>query len=482
MASDSTPPDHVPAPGSEEVGASKRRRRRRRRKRSEPQASPEPAAAAERGARRSPPRREPRRRREAPLHELPERPEALAALTLRALRELVLTMAHDRGVSRDDAADALGWFGAQLAVSTDARREQPADTDDVRLLLDSLEQQIDTRLRAAGAFRHGHVYDFLSDSPDAPSTRPPQPEATFCGYSPTGRPCWQSFTNLCLERRLERVDRLYAERPEIIALVQTGTELTQGLLQGFGRDSLAFNVLGQVVAGLIPASLDPHDRESPRIALTVQLVETRAGDASRRLRVNLLGLTPQAIVDAAASGAARAPAERLRRVVRATRHRLDVMGRTVARLERRGEVVDAAQMESLVRPILSQLRGDLERLFRPVHRRTRHAQERHLDGERPTSDAMHDALTAGDEQLLEDVERGTVVVLGPRGRAHVFTQAGRHVTSLRLAPGELERKLERGRWRRGGGGAARDGLEAWRERLVAAQRDEDDLTSGRERA
>ncbi len=32
------------------------------------------------------------------------------------------------------------------------------------------------------------------------------------------------------------------------------------------------------------------------------------------------------------------------------------------------------------------------------------------------------------------------------GRGHVFTDAGRHVTSLRLRAGEAERKLESDRW------------------------------------
>jgi len=38
-------------------------------------------------------------------------------------------------------------------------------------------------------------------------------------------------------------------------------------------------------------------------------------------------------------------------------------------------------------------------------------------------------------------------VLGPRGRAHVFSPDGRHVTSLSLGPAEAERKGGRSRWR-----------------------------------
>ena len=85
---------------------------------------------------------------------------------------------------------------------------------------------------------------------------------------------------------------------------------------------------------------------------------------------------------------------------------------------------------------------------------------------------MNDALSANDERLLRDAERSTIVVLGKRGRGHIFSDAGRHVTSLRLRPGEVERKLDRGRWVRLSPDEASSFRERLRERL-ARRRDED---------
>src|SRR5690606_18758883 len=200
--------------------------------------------------------------------------------------------------------------------------------------------------------------------------------------------------------------------------------LTSGLLPEFGRDSLTFRLVGQVVAGLIPMRLDDGTEGPERVALTVQLVETRSGERARRLRVNLLGLPRAALVEAAANGEARGLGERVRGVLGETQRRVDVLARRVLAAERRGQPLD---VDAEARPLLERLRAELQRALRPTRHRTRHAQERHQSGERPTGSAVSDALRASDQALLEDVRHGTVVVLGPRGRAHVFSPEGRHV-------------------------------------------------------
>ena len=125
------------------------------------------------------------------------------------------------------------------------------------------------------------------------------------------------------------------------------------------------------------------------------------------------------------------------------RERVDVLGRRQARAKRTRQPLE---LEAEVRPILRKLRTDVERIFRSNKRRTSHAERRHNSGERPTGDAMNDVAHASDEHFFHDTRRNTVVVLGGRGRAHVFSAAGQHVTSLRLDPGELRRKTERQRW------------------------------------
>ena len=60
---------------------------------------------------------------------------------------------------------------------------------------------------------------------------------------------------------------------------------------------------------------------------------------------------------------------------------------------------------------------------------------------------MTDALNVPQERLLRDIERHTVIVLGKKNRAHVFSFQGHHVTSLQLKPDEVDRKSKRKRWR-----------------------------------
>ena len=54
---------------------------------------------------------------------------------------------------------------------------------------------------------------------------------------------------------------------------------------------------------------------------------------------------------------------------------------------------------------------------------------------------------AREEELLFDTRRETLIVLGERGRAHVFNQAGKLVTSIRYSPFSIERRRKNGIWR-----------------------------------
>jgi hypothetical protein len=243
------------------------------------------------------------------------------------------------------------------------------------------------------------------------------------------------FLELCLERRPPRLDALYRDPPAVLALAMAGDELTGELLPGFGRGSASFRILGQVVAGLVP-----QGRE--RVALTLQIVETRPG--RERLRLNVIGASPVDIAAAAADSAPRSAAERLRRTLEETRRRLAALERRAGVAEARREPFD---VRAALEPLLARLRGDLERIWRPETHRTLHARERHLEAERPTGSALSDARRAGDDRLLADADQDTIVVLGPRGRTHVFSRRGRHVTSIHLEPGELARKLQKRRWR-----------------------------------
>ncbi|NIM62932.1 MAG: hypothetical protein GTO30_15180, partial [Acidobacteria bacterium] len=91
-------------------------------------------------------------------------------------------------------------------------------------------------------------------------------------------------------------------------------------------------------------------------------------------------------------------------------------------------------LEERVDRILAGLRRRLERDNRARSRRTRHAQERHQSGRRPTRKALEDAREAADEAFMFDPRSGALVVLGDRGRTHFFAPEGKLVSSVRYSP------------------------------------------------
>ncbi|NOZ02691.1 MAG: hypothetical protein GXP54_12500 [Deltaproteobacteria bacterium] len=326
----------------------------------------------------------------------------------------------------------LGRVGGEGARRNEAKRF-------VRMIRSRVAEAI----RGLGTYRHGRVYCFQCDQPDCVHSIPPAPDETFIGYAANGRPQWQSLANLCIAKGDGRAELLYGSPPEIIAVVQDSRELTGDLLPGFGRGDKAYNVLGQVVLGLVPDDLNPTGNSPSRTAVTFQMVETRSQGSGRRLRLNLLGLTVDSITQAAARSRNRGPAESLRRTVQVTRDRLVEMGRKAAADEHRGF---NPRLEKEVAPLLNKLKGDLERIFRSGRRKTAHARRRQDEGGRPIAQAAKDALKVPDERILHDARNDTVVVLGPRGRAHVFSRNGRLVTSIVLKAGEAERKFHKSRW------------------------------------
>ena len=301
-----------------------------------------------------------------------------------------------------------------------------------------LNTRLDEALAAAGAFEVGRVRCFLCESTRCDHTTPPTDVSTFAGYSSNGKPEWMSFTNMLIARKDPRVDRLYNDPPEVIAAVMSASELAEGLMPSFGGEDGVYRLLGQVAIGRVPANLSGRGKIRDRVVLTLQVVDTTAPGQSLTLRTNLIGLPMDTITEAAALGDPRGPAEALRLTIRAANEKLEALTLRASR----GDV----ELSVLVQPLLNELRGDLERVFRPVRRRTQHAQERHEEGDRPTGHAMDDLRQASTESFYRDTRHNTFVVIGDRSRAHVFNAEGKLVTSLRMRSDELERKVRKGRW------------------------------------
>ena len=104
------------------------------------------------------------------------------------------------------------------------------------------------------------------------------------------------------------------------------------------------------------------------------------------------------------------------------------------------------RLENRCLSVAKDVARDLEHRTRMDGRRTGHARERSLQGTRPTAKAFDDARNASFEDLYRDLQENTVVVLGGRGRVHVFARNGRHVTSA-VYPGHVIRgRVQKKRW------------------------------------
>jgi hypothetical protein len=97
--------------------------------------------------------------------------------------------------------------------------------------------------------------------------------------------------------------------------------------------------------------------------------------------------------------------------------------------------------------VLDGLSRRLEKDRRATERKTVHARDRHAQGDRPTRMALADLARAGEDDVLVDRRQDTLVVLGDKGRAHVFNFAGKLVTSIRYNPESIERRRQRDQWR-----------------------------------
>jgi hypothetical protein len=308
-----------------------------------------------------------------------------------------------------------------------------------------LEEQVRRAVREAaarhGAFQQGRVWCYRCESAGCEHAAPAGPDRVFGGYGATGVPRWPTLAELLLERRHPGVGDLFDTRGRNIAAAFVPAEaLTERQLTVFGRGSKTYDVLGQAVVGLFPLrAAGAAGVEPERAAFTLQAVETRSPGGGARIALNVLGRLGDG---SPAIEALEGPlAERVLNVVTVARRRL----RHLIPAGRGRRTAEPSDTAGCAAAILRDAVRALERLGRQGTRRTRHAEERGLE-RRPTGNAREDALAALPEALLRDGRRGTVVVLGPNHRVHVFSPEGRHITSLLLDKEAVRRRQRRERW------------------------------------
>lgn len=326
---------------------------------------------------------------------------------------------------------------------------------DVRLLLptalrngqlardgESLSEALDAALGAllahGAVFQAGRVLCLRCGTARCGHAVPGDCRQVFAGWGSTGLPRFVDFGQWLLARRDPRLDLLYREPPQLLAVEVSEEELAGSLLPAFAKAEAGYRVHGQVAAGWFQGP-DPAASPGARVpfAVTFQILSTQAPGGRRRFGVNVLGLGPG--------------------------------GEPLAHLyDRLGEIpwYDAVQWtqsvlasieakKKLPRDLLDKrlaglvgaLARRLDKGVRGKERRTAHGELRHRDRERPTGMALPDLAHATPENLLFDVRRETLVVVGDKGRAHVFSLRGKLITSVRYSPAAIERRRGNGTWR-----------------------------------
>lgn len=347
-------------------------------------------------------------------------PLSQAALDLvRAARGLACRLGEQKGL----AAEPGAIVDAVLRISM-----QPAqDAEMAGLLLDSIASALEALARESGP--GGGVHCYRCDSSRCLHSRPREARQVFGGYDPVGRPRWVDLLSYCLDRKDGRVEGLLAGGARVVAVVEAGSSLHREQLQPFGGADPFYRILGQVAAGPFPP------RGPGGAAVTFQVVRLGVPGRRARLRLDALSFREELLREEPA----------LADILREARK---LLGLLALRLEGLALAGPGADPEHAVVPFLRALARDLESHARGALRRTGHALARVRQSMRPTEKAFPDARTAPDEKLLVDSQEGTLVVLGPRNRVHVFTPQGRQITSLRLSAEAIAGRQRSGRWRR----------------------------------
>lgn len=342
----------------------------------------------------------------------------------------------------------------------------------------AIGQGIRALLAHRAAMRPGAVLCLRCGSADCEHASPAGPREVFAGYGSTGLPRFADLGQLLLELKDDRVDRLYRASPGLVTRVFAGRELTRELLPAYRDGATGYRIHGQVVAGWYQIP-DPTGRPHA-LAITLQVVSTRPkGAPARRFGLNVLGIGPDEeplahlydrLGEIPWTDTVRWAQEVLDAIERAAAEQGGSGGggkRKAGKAERGGK--RKASPKRRIDGLLNAIARRLQKARRAKRSKTRHAQEHHARGDRPTPMALPDLAQAKSDDFLVDVRADTMVVLGERGRAHVFSPEGKHVTSVRYSPASISRRRERGQWRP----ARRDEVASLKENVTLTRKGEE---------
>lgn len=302
-----------------------------------------------------------------------------------------------------------------------------------------LQGAVEDLLAFQAAVRPGRVLCLRCGSAECDHAAGGAAREVFAGYGSTGLPRFLDFGQWLLERRDPRIDRLYAARPALVARADPGRDLVRGVLPAYRDGGRGYRLHGQVAAGWFLAAYG--DGPAEPFAATFQLLSTRAGGQPRRFAWNLLATPPRGEgLDTLLDRLGEIPWAPALRWAGQRLHQIERALEAGSRLHR-------AALQRRLEGLVEELARRLEKGSRARRRRTRHAEQRHREGTRPTRLAVADLRQADADELLFDTRNRTLIVLGARSRAHAFSLEGRLVTSIYYTPAAVRRRRISGLWR-----------------------------------
>lgn len=345
--------------------------------------------------------------------------------SLRSLSSMAQGLLEVEGI---DFLSRPRWMDVKVRIPLDMRRDGSKAAAKV---VEEVLRRVREVKENERALEPGAVYCYFSESSKGESSRATDIRQVFDGYGSTGRPVFSDFVTMAIERKDAGITELLAGEDMIVTRVTMGRVLRTAQLAEFGKASPVYRILGQVDAGLFPVL-----NSKERAAFSFQLLRGKTLEGLPRLRVNPVGLAD--ITDLADPAIAQ--------ILSRFQQKLDVESLRLAGMEKDEELAEE-KVEEFVLPLLQELAKQIGGRARRKGRRTQHANERAAGGDRPTSKAYEDASKAHDQDLYWDEQEGTIVVLGPRSRVHVFTDRAKHVTSVMMQGNAIGKRRQQGRWR-----------------------------------
>ena len=297
-----------------------------------------------------------------------------------------------------------------------------------------------------GMFQSGRVFDFHADTARSDKATPPSATMVFAGYDSFGGPTWCEFSQLLIDMKDPRVDKLYTSHSPALNVVQFGKELKSDQLSSYGKASKTYSLLGQVAFGFLKVARNKQQLRAlgEKLALTFQMVETRNSRGEFDLRINTIAgvYTADEIEDLLTMErnawifTARESAQR----------RLDDIRAKALRARKAGDQDAYNEAMKGIGGVLRTMSKSLDRGNRQDKRRTSHAVKRKGNAARPTNKAFEDAKDADVAMMYHDAQHDSIVILAKPNRVHAFSKQGKHITSFTIKPDSVDHRKRKDRW------------------------------------